>query len=580
MGESLRIGVIQEAGLNPFLLEIANIREQCAWPHSHEPEKATEKAKYLVRAAVLKVATLEEIGEISVPVKTSVLIIGGGIAGITAALKLAEYGFQVYLVEKNATLGGRVLQLGTVFPTEDCGVCMPPYVLERHRKCLYKYAQMVMVHPRIKVFTRSTVEHVEGHVGNFKVTIRRGPRYVDEKDCVACGVCEEVCPVEVPNEFDLGLSTRKAIYMPSPYAVPHTYVVDEDHCTRCGACVKACPFNAISLNEKPQDVEVEVGAIIVATGAEEFNPKGMYGYGTYPDVITQLTLARMLDPSGPTKGEVIRPSDGRRPSRIVMIQCVGSRDPKINPYCSKVCCAIALKHARSLKKRYPEAEIAIVYKDIRLAGKDYEQYYTECEELGVKFIKGEVLDVVQDPETKMLRVELESYGERKELIADLVVLSCGFVPSEDAKKLAEILGLNLAPDGFFMTVHPKLAPIDTNTDGIFICGACQGPKDISETVTQALAVAAKVAALLAKGVIKIDLAKAFVDENYCIGCATCVMVCPYDAVEITPRGVAQVIEAACQGCGICAAECPAGAMQLRNYKDDQIYAAIRGVLGA
>ncbi len=570
--------VLEKAGLNPFLLEIANIREQCAWVHSDDPEGATEKAKHLLKAAVLRATTLEEIEEASVPASFSVLVIGGGIAGITAALKLAEYGFQVYLVEKNATLGGKVLQLGTVFPTEDCGVCMVPYVLERHRKCLFKYVQMVLTHPRIKVFTKSVVENVEGFIGNFKVTIRKNPRYVDEEKCVACGICEEVCPIEVPNEFDLGLSTRKAIYLPSPHVVPRTYIIDENHCNRCGECVKVCPFNAINLDEKPQRIELNVGAIIVATGFKEFEPKGIYGYGTYPDVITQLMLARMLDPSGPTGGRLVRVSDGKPPSKIVMIQCVGSRDPKTNPYCSNICCTIALKHARNIKELYPGVEVTIVYKDIRVAGKNYEKYYTICEKLGVRFVKGEVLSVVRNPESEMFEVELESYGKRMKLFADLLVLSCGFTPSNGARELAEVLNINLRQDGFFVAAHPKLAPIETNVNGIFLCGAAQGPVYIAEAVNQAIAASSKVAMSLAGGNVKTYLTKAIVNENYCIGCRVCEMSCPFNAVKVSSQGISRVIETMCRECGICAAECPAGAMQLRNYRDEQINATITGVL--
>ena len=570
--------ILSEEGVSPCMLEIVSIREQCAWPYSDNPSEATEKAKNMVKTAILRVKTLEEIGEVTVPAKLSVLVVGGGIAGITAALKLADYGFQVYLVEKEATLGGKGLQLGTVFPTEDCGVCMVPYELERHRKCLFKYVELVLTNPRIKIFTKSIVEHVEGYLGNFKVIIRKNPTYVNFEKCVACGVCEEVCPIEVPNEFDFGLSKRKAIYMPSPHSLPRTYIIDEENCNKCGECEKVCPFNAINLNEKPERIELNVGAIIVTTGFREFNPKNMYGYGIYPDIITQLMLARMLDLSGPTGGRLVRVSDGRKPTKIVMIQCVGSRDPQINPYCSNICCSIALKHARSIKERSPETDVTIVYKDIRLMGKNYEKYLMECERLGVNFVKGEVVGVKWNTRFKKFEIEVESFGNRKRLLADLIVLSAGFIPSSNAIELAKVLNVNLRRDMFFASTHPKFAPLETNVNGIFVCGAAQGPTDISETVNQALAVVSKVAKVLGKGEIKVKLSKAVVNENYCIGCRVCEISCPFNAVKVSVQGISNVVEVMCRECGICAAECPAEAMQLVNYRDEQLSEIIKGVL--
>ncbi|HID17006.1 TPA: CoB--CoM heterodisulfide reductase iron-sulfur subunit A family protein, partial [Candidatus Bathyarchaeota archaeon] len=323
---------VKEAGLNPFLFEMANIREHCSWPHMHEPEKATEKAKHILRSSIERCRYLEEIGEKEEAVKPSALIVGGGIAGIQAALSLADYGFDVYLVERTPWLGGKAAQLGRVFPTEDCGICLSPLANETHRKCLYK--ERIMNHPRINVYTSSTVKALSGYIGNFKARIERKPRFVDEELCVACGECEKVCPVEVPNEVDLGLSKRKAIYKPFAQALPHAYSIDIEHCTKCGECVKVCPTDAINLNGIPERVEVDVGTVIVAAGFDEYEPNGLLGYGTYPNVITQFQLARLLDPSGPTGGRLERPSDSKRPRRIVMVQCVGSRDPEVNPYCS------------------------------------------------------------------------------------------------------------------------------------------------------------------------------------------------------------------------------------------------------
>jgi len=569
---------VAEAGLNPFLFEMANIREQCSWPHMHEPEKATRKAKQIVRAAVERAALLERIGMMSTPVMPAVLVVGGGVAGMAAAVGLADYGFQVHLVERSSTLGGKALQLGKVFPTEDCGVCVSPRMMELHRKCLYRSG--VVNHSRIKVYMQSTVSSLGGYVGSFKATIDVKPTFVDSKLCIACGLCEDVCPVEVSNEFDLGLSVRKAIYKMSMEAVPHSYVLDMGSCTRCGKCLKVCPTNAITLDAKPIKVNVDVGAVVVATGFEEFDPKGLYGYGSYPNVVTQLKLARMMDPSGPTKGMVVRPSDGKVPRRIVMIQCVGSRDKSTNIYCSKVCCGIALKHARSIKEQYADADLTICHKDIRLTNKNYEHYYTDCQDMNVRFVRGDVAEVTEDPETKSIRIKVnDEFKGMVELESDLLVLSCGSIPARDTRELARTLNLSLSPDSFFMELHPKLAPVDTNVDGIYICGACQGPKDIHESVNHAMAAVSRTATLLAKGKVEVDLAKALIDEDLCIGCGNCVTKCPYKAIELVPPGVARVVEIACKGCGICVAECPLRAIQLRHFKDEQLFASIAGITG-
>lgn len=568
--------VVKEAGLNPFLLEMANIREQCSWAHINEPGKATEKAKHIVRSSVERCRYLEEIGEMEESVKSVALVVGGGIAGIQAAMGLADYGFEVHLVERRHWLGGTALQLGRAFPTGDCGTCVSPRSYEMHRKCLYK--ERILMNPRIKVYTSSTVGDLSGYVGNFKARIERAPRYVDEELCIACGECERVCPIEVPNKLDLGLSKRKAIYMPRIQAVPLAFAIDGEHCTRCKKCVEVCPTKAINLDDEPMTIDVDVGTVIVATGFEEFEPAGLFGYGTHDDVITQLKLARMMDSSGPTHGRVIRPSDGRAPRNVVMIQCVGSRDKATHVYCSKICCMIALNHARSLKTMDPDLDVTICYTDMRPFGRDYERYYTDCEELGVNFVRGDVSEVSKGRDgTLKVKADLTT-GRSIELDTDLVVLSSALVPSKDAEELSRVLNLPLSPDGFFMELHPKLAPIDTNVDGIFICGACQGPKDISETMAQAMGAAARAAILMAPGKIKIDLAKAIVDESLCIGCGNCEEKCPYNAIEMDPPGIARVIEVACKGCGICVAECPAMAIQLRHFKDKQLLAAIEGIL--
>lgn len=567
--------VLSEAGLNPFLLEMANIREQCSWAYLFEPEKATEKARHIVRASVERSKFLEEIGEKEEPVRASALVIGAGVAGIHAALGLADNGFQVYVAEKNPFIGGNVAKLESVFPTEDCGICVAPYSSEMHRKCLYK--QQMINNPLVKLYTLASLKSLSGYVGNFKARIEQTPRHVDERLCVGCDKCTALCPVEVPNEHDLGLSKRKAIYLPFLQATPHTYVIDQATCTKCGRCVEACPTKAINLDEKPSMIDLEVGTVIVAVGFEEFQPVGLFNFGKHMNVVTQLKLARMINQRNGREG-VLRPSDGKPVRRLTMIQCVGSRDRATHAYCSKICCMIALKHARSLKKANPEMDITICYKDIRLPGRNYEHYYTDCQELGVKFVWGDVARIDESADRSLrLKVDLATGGSA-DLEADLVVLSSAIVPSKDAVELSAILNLTLSPDGFFMEQHPKLAPIDTNIDGIYICGACQGPKDIPETIDQAVGTVARAAIPMIAGKIKIDLAKAVVNEDLCIGCANCVAVCPYSAIEMAPAGIARVIEAVCKGCGTCVAECPALAIQLRHFNDRQVLAAVEGIL--
>ena len=568
--------MMQMAGLNKFLLEMANIREHVAMLYPGQILKATEKAKSLVNAAVERAKNLEPIGTLKVKVQQSALIIGGGVAGTEAAKRLGDLGLEVFLVEKTPFLGGKALQLGSVFPTDDCGTCISPCGNELHRRCFYR--SPIAYHPYIHTLTSTELKRLQGHVGSFKATLDVKPRYVNPELCMNCGKCEEVCPIEVPNELNLGLDKRKAAYLLSDQALPRSFAIDMGACTKCGNCVEACPTSAINLSEEAREVEVEVGAVLVATGFELFDAEGMYGYGEYPDVINQLELARMLDMSGPTKGKVIRPSDSEVPSRIAMIQCVGSRDPKNNEYCSKICCAIAIKHAVSIAEQIEDSGIAIIHKDIRLTGKYYEDYYYRAEELGVNLLRGEVQSIIQNPDGTMRLDVTDEFNETVPLNVDLVVLSTGMVPSQGTKELAEKLGAKLSSDNFFGERGPKLEPLDTSVEGIFICGTCHGPKDIQESITQALGASSRAASLLIKGEIEIDLAKASVDYDTCVGCGACYSSCPYNAIEWKAFGRPEVIEAACEGCGICSAVCPVSAMQLRHYKDDQLVPKIKGLL--
>ncbi|MBM3291164.1 hydrogenase iron-sulfur subunit [Candidatus Bathyarchaeota archaeon] len=568
--------MMERVKLNRYLLEIANIREQVAFIYPNQILKATEKAKLIINAAVERVKTLEEIGKAKVPIQKSILVIGGGIAGVEAAKRLGDLGIEAYLIERTPFLGGHALQLGSVFSTEDCGTCVSPCDNELHRRCFYRNS--ITYHPYVNILTSTELKQLTGHIGDYKATLTMKPRGVNQELCMGCGKCEEVCPVEIPDSFNFGWSKRKAIYILSDQALPRIYSIDPGNCIKCNKCSDICPVKAIDLQEETREIAINVGAVIVTTGFESFNPKGLYSYGENPNVITQLQLARMLDMTGPTKGKVIRPSDEVEPKRIAMIQCVGSRDPKIHEYCSKICCGIAVKHATDIMERYPEAGIAIINKDIRLTGKHYEDYYYRAKDLGVRMLRGEVEQVVKT-ENNDIRLELkDEFGEHVHLYVDMVVLSTGLEPSKGTAELAEKLRIPLSMDGFFAERGPKLEPLDTVVDGIFIAGACHGPKDIQESLVQALGATGRVASLLVKGNMEIDLAKAWVDEEKCVGCGACASICPFKAIDWSAFGEPKIIEAACEGCGICAAVCPVSAMQLRHYKDDQLIPKIKAIM--
>jgi len=445
-------------------------------------------------------------------------------------------------------------------------------------------------HPNVEIITYAQVKEISGYIGNFEVTIEKKPRYVDESKCTGCGACAAVCPIEVPNEFDLGLGTRKAIYAPFPQAVPLVYTIDKNYCIDCRLCEEACGPEAIDFNQKPKEIKLKAGTIIVAIGYDEFDAtlKEEYGYGVYDNVITTLELERMINPAGPTGGHEIRPSDGKHPHRTVFIQCVGSRDLKVgNPYCSRICCMFALKNAQLMKMHDPNSEVYICYMDIRSFGKGYEEYYQRAQEqFGVKFIRGRPGAIIEDPETKNLIVRVEDtlMGEILEIEADLVVLSAGLVPRPETKDLARMMGLDISPDGFLKELHPKLAPVNTKVDGIAIAGVVQGPKDIPDTVAQAKGAASAVAIPMSKGEFKIELIRALANENLCGGCEICGSMCPYNAISYkeTDDGhlIAVVDDIACKGCGSCCGACPSGAMQLRYYRDEQIISTIDGILEA
>jgi len=423
----------------------------------------------------------------------AVLVVGGGIAGIQASLDLADRGLTVYLVEKTPSIGGRMAQLDKTFPTMDCSICiLAPKMIE------------CFSHPNIKLLTCSEVEEVSGSAGDFKVKVLKSPRFVNAEKCTGCGVCTEKCPVKVSSEFDMGIGMRKAIYLPFPQAVPRVAIIDKDPCLYfqkgvCKVCEKFCQAHAIDFDQKPEEIRLSVSSIILATGLELYDPAPIseYGYKRYKNVLLSLEFERHINASGPTRGELLRPSDNKHPRRIVFIQCVGSRtNQKGFPYCSSVCCMYATKEAILIREHEPECEVYILYLDLRVFGKRFQEFVSRArDEWDVKYINGRAAAVIEDPATEDLLVRYENAVEGKigELRADLVVLCPALTPREDNKTLAKILGLKLNEYGFFETKDPLLMPVEANVEGIFVCGYCQAPKDISESVTQASAAAARAA---------------------------------------------------------------------------------------
>jgi heterodisulfide reductase subunit A len=568
---------VSEAGLNPYLFEMANIREFSSWCHSSTPKEATEKAKDLIKMAVAKARLLMPLQTIEVPVTNKALVIGGGIAGMNAALDLAEMGFKVYLLEKGESIGGHMAQLDKTFPTLDCSICIEgPKMVDVGR------------HPNIEIISYADLLSVSGFIGNFKVKIKKNPRYVIAENCTGCGECKDVCPIEYPNEWDMGLGVRKAISVPFDQAVPLVYTINRDYCIECYKCVDACGARqAINFDQKPEEIELEVGAIIVATGYDIYLPydNQLYGYGKYTNVITSLEFERLILAAGPTGGKVVRASDGQKPHSVAFIQCVGSRDTNKYPYCSNFCCMYTLKHVVQLKEKYKEdIEVYVFYMDMRTNFKGFEEFYQRARELGVNFIRGRVSRIFEDPKTKDLIIHAEdaNLGMPIEIETDMVVLATAAIPKKGTEEIARILNLTRGADGFFMESHPKLKPLDAPTDGIFLAGACQGPKDIPYSVSQGCGAASRAATVLSKKTWKIEPIIAVVDPSKCRNvstkCGICAERCPYGAIKAEEKQPAQVITAMCHGCGTCVAECPADAIQQMHFTDAQIMAQLRVAL--
>ena len=579
---------VEKAGLNPYMLEIANIREHCSWIHKNR-EEATEKAIILARAAVAKVHLNAPLQPGESKVVKRALVIGGGIAGIQTALDIADAGYEVDIVEKTPSIGGRMSQLDKTFPTLDCSACiLTPKMVE------------ASAHERINLFTYSEVEKVSGFVGDFKVDIRKKARSVDMSKCTGCGVCSQKCPSKkTPSEFNRGLGTRSAIYTPFAQAIPNVPVIDREHCIKfqtgkCGLCSKVCAAGAIDYTQEDEIVTREYGAIVVATGFDmiKLDKFGEYSYDTCPDVITSLEFERLTNAAGPTKGHLERLSDHKAPKSVTFIQCVGSRDTTCRgkSYCSKICCMYTAKHAMLIRDKYPDTNVTVFYIDVRTPGKNFDEFYRRAvEQYGVNYIKGQVGKVIPQPDGSLL-VQGSDLIDNKQILkkADMVVLATAIEPNPDVRKIATMLTASIDTNNFLTEAHAKLRPVESPTAGIFLSGVCQGPKDIPETVSQAGAAAAKVIGLLAKDKLVTNPCTAKPDERYCNGCRSCEKVCPYGAITYEKklvmdhgvkeeRMVASVNSALCQGCGACTVACPSGAMDLQGFSNRQLIAEVDAI---
>ena len=578
----------EAAGLNPYMVEIANIREHCSWIHK-DIDEATEKAIILCRTALAKVKLNAPLLAGESPVIKRALVIGGGIAGIQAALDIADAGFEVDIVEKNATIGGRMAQLDKTFPTLDCSACiLTPKMVD----C----AQ----HEKINILSYSEVEDVKGFVGNFNVKIRRKARFVDETKCTGCKVCMDKCPSKKGlNTFNMGLNNRPAIHIPFAQAIPNVAVIDPEQCIKlktgkCGICQKFCGAGAIDYEQKDTFIERQYGAIVVATGfkpiaLDNFNE---YGYSDNKDVITSLELERLMNAAGPTNGVLLRPSDGTHPKTITFIQCVGSRDTSGcgKPYCSKICCMYTAKHAMLIREKYPDTDVHVFYIDVRTPGKNYDEFFRRAvEQYGVDYLKGMVGKVYTENGKLMVQGSNLIDNEQVTIESDLVVLAAAIEPEPSVRKIATLLTASIDTNNFLTESHAKLRPVESPTAGVYLAGVCQGPKDIPETVSQASACASKVIGLLVKDKLKTNPCVAMPDEMMCNGCSQCANVCAYGAITYVDkefrigggktevRRVASVNPAVCQGCGACTVTCPSGAMDLKGFSSKQIMSEVEAI---
>lgn len=573
-------GAAKRAGLNPYLSELVSIREQVSWVHT-DKNAATDKAKAVVSGGVERVIENRPLEPLRVPINEATLVVGGGIAGIQAATEIADAGYPVYLVEREPSIGGHMAQFDKTFPTLDCAACI-----------LTPKMVTAGSHPHIKLFTYSEVESVSGYVGNFTVTIRQKARYVNTELCTGCGICQEKCPKKIIDEvYEAGLGYRKAVYTPFPQAVPKYPVIDRPNCTyflkgTCKACEKFCPTNAIDFTQKDELITVQVGNIILATGYDLFDPRRIphYGYGRLANVYTSLEFERLSNAAGPTNGEIVLRDGKTKPRAVGIVHCVGSRDRNYNNYCSAICCMQSLKFAHLVHER-TGATVYNFYIDMRTPAKAYDEFYQRVLEEGTLFVRGrvaEVTDAARKPTEEgrlIIQVEDTLAGKQRRIPVDMVILSAGLEPRKDAKQTAKLFGISCSADGWFTEKHPKLDPVATMTEGVYIAGCVTGPKDIPNTVSQGAAAAARVLGKIQQKEVLIEPVRASVDQDKCSGCRICNNLCPFNAITfLEDRMVTEINPALCQGCGTCVAACPAGAISGTGFSNEQILKQIDGLL--
>ena len=571
--------LLSQTSINPYMLEVANLREQCSWVHTDKAQ-ATAKAKDLVKMAVAKVDRAKPLTTQQISLEKRALIIGGGIAGMTAALDIADAGYPVTIVERQPTIGGKMPKLDKTFPTMDCSACI----------CTPKMSE-VGAHPNITVKTLSEVEKVEGYVGNFQVTIREHAKYVNYDVCTGCGLCTTKCPTKkIPNEWNEGMNTRTAIYKPFEQAVPSKPVIDAEHCRKiqtgkCGVCAKVCPTGAINYEDEDKLTTETYGAVILSTGYDLIDWASIYpeyGGGAYPDVIDGLHFERLVNASGPTEGHILRPSDGKEPKSMVVVKCVGSRDPaKGRAYCSRACCMYGAKHAHQYLDKVPDGKCYVFYMDVRTPGRRYDEFYMQTKNDGAVYLRGRVSKIYKEGDHYVVMGTDTIAGENVQVDADMVVLETAMVPAAKSRETAMMFGVQCDQDGWITEAHPKLRPVETASRGIYLAGTAQGPKDIPDTVAQAGAAASKVVIMFSHDTLESEAQISHVDISKCSGCGTCVHICPYGALSLVSktlrensvkvtRDVCEVNPVLCQGCGACTVACKPGALDLLGFSDESI----------